>query len=161
MSPTRTLMICGSRDATDPMLTAAGRCALRAWNLVCTGWQVIVGDGHGIDAEVIRICENYAIPYICVGISQRPTNGAPAKHYQRAIVMGSTRAERQRQRDRYMVRLADMVICISHGELQTISVNDYAKRLRKQTLLRLYTPDGITTILAAHPVPARSPMPVS
>jgi predicted Rossmann fold nucleotide-binding protein DprA/Smf involved in DNA uptake len=140
-------MICGSRDATPAMLSFARLVTLRAWHMVLnTQWRIIVGDAHGVDEEVVRTCLTWGIAFTCCGIAQSPRSGAPKRHYQRIVTTASSYAERYRERDRYMIHQANLVVCISNGETLrkggqptgTLAVYEYAKHLGKRVYLRSF-----------------------
>lgn len=141
----KTVLICGSRIASLNMLHFARMAAMKAYHLFTSEWQVIVGDAQGVDAEVVNTCQTWSIPYTCMGISLAPRNGAALRHYQRVVTTGSTMAERYAERDRFMVRSAHCVVCISNDELRrgngsasgTLAVYEYANRLHRQTFLRI------------------------
>lgn len=141
---THRLMICGSREASPALLWQAWSAAQSAFRMNVAGWEIVVGDAHGVDAEVVRTAQIFDIPYTVVGIALHPRNGASMRHYMRLVTVSGVQAERYRERDRYLVQQADRIICLTNGQTErrsgqltgTLAVYEYAKRLNKQVELR-------------------------
>ena len=138
MSP-KTILICGSRDATPAMLDTAKAAVWKVWYQrgpeleLHHDLRIIVGDALGVDAEIVRACNQLGVPYQTVGINVRPRNGG--RNYLRLLNLKGTWAQRYQQRDRYMVQQANAIFCISNGEFYrsngtpsgTIATYQYAK----------------------------------
>lgn len=108
--PTRTVaMIAQCRDADEAMLRSARMATLRAYRMFAQEWRVVVGDGHGIDAEIARTCITWGIPLLVCGTAAAPCNGTPRRFYQRVIATG-THAAKAEARNQYLIALADRVI---------------------------------------------------
>ena len=91
------LFIAGSRQATPTMIRTARKAVQRAKEL---GWTIIAGDNpQGVDAAVLRACEELGVPITVVGIAPQPRNGV--KQYIRCPHHTYTK------RDRYLADHAD------------------------------------------------------
>lgn len=127
------LLIAGSRDATPAMLKTAYKAVARA---KANGWAILVGDAVGVDAAVAEACNRLGVNYTCVGISATPRH-----HRVMSVQAGGTgryvRFEARGKsaytaRDRYLVDLADRVLCLWNGESKgTAAVAEYTRQLGK------------------------------
>lgn len=124
------IMICGSRKRTPKMADYATRCVARAKE---TGDSIIVGDAHGIDADVVSACYRLDVPYTCYGISAEPRNYAP--------VYVNTQLADYTARDNHLIALADKVMCIWNAESKgTVNIYVQATKARKQAWLAIFYP---------------------
>jgi predicted Rossmann fold nucleotide-binding protein DprA/Smf involved in DNA uptake len=122
------LLICGSRDATPPMLQMARNTVARA---AANGWQIVVGDAFGVDQAVVFECVRLKVKFDWYGITDNPRNRAHrntmvfhADDYYHKVDTAHLPAKAQYiERDRVMVRAADRVFAIccnmSRGTLFT------------------------------------------
>jgi hypothetical protein len=100
------VLISGSREASAKLCANA---VLHARHAFSEGKRVIVGDNpQGVDAAVVRACEENGYIYSCYGKDPQARNGA--KHYVQLKV--ST----YKERDLKMVRLANQVCCFWDGK---------------------------------------------
>lgn len=112
----RYALLCGSRDipvAQFPRIQEIIRYYVtQLWR---RNWTLLVGDAYGVDAQALRIAQDFArrhtFRYQVYGVTARPRNGAPFGHYTRLV------SQDYAGRDRYMVDQAYQVICISNGQL--------------------------------------------
>jgi hypothetical protein len=115
----KTLMLVGNPDATPAML----QCARHV--IGCVGWvldsataaspyQILIGDGYGIDQAALNEAKQQGIPYRVVGCNRYARNGE-RRHYERFLppVTATTIRQKLEARERYMVALADAVVCIT------------------------------------------------
>jgi hypothetical protein len=161
-----TLLISGSRAATEAMLVYARMCVEKAYQ---NGYMVIAGDAPGIDAAVAQVALDFYEQHLnntqdgakygfceIYGLDEKPRHGIVGRgvnynrltHIKHQIVTGTEKGQYVRiwneavttyaARDRYMVELADKVICITtrYGTTGTMSVYKYAEKLGKECWLR-------------------------
>ena len=123
----QTLMMCGSRDDSAALRQLAVDAVYRARD---NGWKrILVGDALGIDQVVVKACEHIKLPYLAVGITRYPRNGA--KHYQWILSATAGRAGFQ-YRDRYLADRSAAVLCFWNGESQgTLNVYEYMRIQQK------------------------------
>jgi uncharacterized phage-like protein YoqJ len=123
------LFIAGSRQATPAMLDTAYRAVQRAKEL---SWTVIAGDNPlGVDAAVLRACEELEVPIIVIGIAAQARNGA--EQYMRCPARNYT------GRDRYLADHADRGLFIWDGRSRgTKNGHDYMLSLGKTTHLMTF-----------------------
>lgn len=133
----KTVMICGSRDATKAMIDIVQTMVTRIW------WhrqKLIVGDAMGVDAEVVYWAENLGVDYECFTPHLYPRNDAEkfTSLLHEIKPYGFPLHVQYSYRDKYMVDLADEVICISRPEITkgTERVFEYAKFKRKPVTMR-------------------------
>lgn len=119
------LMIAGSRKANANMLEYARRVVARAVEM---GWEIVVGDNpEGIDAKVVRECNQRGLSTVVVGIADQPRNGGVSGG--RYVQIGTSYAER----DQLMVKASDRTLFIWDGQSPgTQSGYQYARQLGKQ-----------------------------
>lgn len=121
------LFIAGSRRATPAMLRTAYRAVQRAQQL---GWTVLVGDNpQGVDAAVVRACDELGVDVTVVGIACQPRNGGSQRPGSRYI---QHQAHNYTQRDCYLADQADRGLFIWNGSSPgTKAVHDYMGTLDK------------------------------
>ena len=138
------LLISGSRHATDLMQAYAVKCVQRALD---NGWSLIAGDAIGVDALVARlVCpiQDDSAPDVLLtvyGIQDEPRNHAQGHHvaYKNIydVQQFGIHVTDYTTRDRYMVHVADYVMCIWNGDSKgTKAVYEYAKEIGKQAWLK-------------------------
>jgi hypothetical protein len=147
------LLVVGSRHATPDMLNKAGTVVERAR---ANGWAILVGDADGVDTAVIAACNRVGVNYAVFGISTRPRSQAF-----RDIEAGGTgryirhiphKSGDYSARDRFMVDVADRVLCLWNGTSKgTKAAYEYAKSLGK--------PVDLLTFSAPHQASAPTPLP--
>lgn len=134
MKPARTVLICGSREITQGLRELAIVIVKKQW---WVGNHVIVGDALGIDREVVKTAEVCQMHYRCYGVLPSARNGAVVYECLPLLTTLFHLREAYRRRDEFMVRQADLVICLwnglSHG---TKHVADYAIAEGKEVYLR-------------------------
>jgi hypothetical protein len=118
------LLITGSRNASERMLAYARKVVLRAKELE---WTIIVGDAPGVDAEVIKACDELGVEvqvHGAYGKMRRQTKtGTNVAH------LGKTYSER----DLAMVELCDICMAIWDGSSRgTKATYDIAKQMGKE-----------------------------
>ena len=116
-----TLLISGSRDATEAMLAYAERAVARAKNV---GYQIIVGDAKGVDQMVIWSCEAWEVALTIQG-----ARGVIRANYEPCALIKTIAlpTKSYRVRDQDMINHADYVLCIWNGRSRgTKYVHDYA-----------------------------------
>lgn len=156
-----TLLICGSREASPVLIDYARRATLRALE---NGWWIIAGDALGIDqvvAETVRDHFQHADELMygmrVYGIGDAPRHGIGDNtgriHFQKLTGYTKQMVTHGRRdvhvynehipvnsytdRDRYMVREADKVLCIWNGSSRgTLAVYEYAEELGKEAWLK-------------------------
>lgn len=99
---------------TEDDLARARLEALSCYRMVVKNWRVVVGDGHGIDAEITRTCITWGIPLLVCGTSAAPRNGVSRRFYERVIATG-TQAAKAEAREQYLLGLADRVVYFQEG----------------------------------------------
>ena len=121
------ILITGSREATPEMLQAVK---------TYIDWadehdaQVIVGDAPGMDAEVIRLCDERLIPLTVVGAYGKLRHRSKFPEQNCYIAGGYL------DRDRLMAHKCDCCIAIWNGRSRgTKYTYDYAQSLGKQTVM--------------------------
>lgn len=129
----RWLLVTGDGNA-PALLDAARRAALLAMPVFVSHWGILTTDQHGVDAEVARICEAWAIAYRVIGTTAAPSNGA--RHYMRLVSTATTSAARRAERDAFLVAQASRIICV--GRRDTITAA--AARLGKPVEIRPAVP---------------------
>ncbi len=122
-----TLLISGSRDASEQMLAYARACVASARG---AKYFVICGDAFGIDWQVITECQRLGLDYMSYGIKDYPRNGA--------LKYTKLDVENYAARDRWMVEHAEKVMCITtkEGTPGTLAVYEYAVKLGKECWLK-------------------------
>lgn len=143
------LLMTGSRvtaAAKTLMFAKARRAIARA---KANGWHVVVGDAEGMDAEVLRLCFEFQVPFVCYGPDDLPRclhptrgesalagvwDGAPCSLGEFVQSKPNPRDKRSKyiQRDEVMARIADRCFAIcykfSHGTLATYHFAEALKR---------------------------------
>lgn len=160
MSDRPTLLICGSREASPVLLDYARRATLRALE---HGWWIIAGDAVGIDqvvAETVRDHFQHEDELMfgirVYGLGDAPRHGIGGNigriHFQKLTGYTKQTVTRGRRdvhvyneyiaissytdRDRYMVREAQKVLCIWNGSSRgTLAVYEFAEELGKEAWL--------------------------
>ncbi len=130
------LFIAGSRHATPAMLHVVNQAVQRAKT---HGWTALVGDNPlGVDAAVVRACDELGVAVTVIGIGRKPRNGGsqrPGSCYIQYQAYGYA------QRDRYLAELADRGLflwnSVSRG---TKAAHDYMLTLNKRVHLLTFTP---------------------
>ena len=156
-----TLLISGSRDASLALLDYARRAVLRALE---NGWWLIAGDAAGVDQAVAETVRDHfqhedelMLGMRVYGLGDAPRHGIGGNtgrvHYQKLTHYSETAMSSGRRdvhvynrqipittytdRDRYMVREADKVLCIWNGVSRgTLAVYEYAEACGKEAWLR-------------------------
>ena len=80
-------------------------------------WEIVIGDGYGIEADVLRTVSSLGRKITVVGTGRRPANGASSRVYERVVALG-TRSEKQWQRDQFIIGMSDMVVCVQQPEIE-------------------------------------------
>ncbi len=130
------LFIAGSRHATPAMLCVVSQAVQRAQE---HGWTVIVGDNPlGVDAAVVRACDELGVDVTVIGIGRKPRNGGSQRPGSRYI---QYQAYGYAQRDRYLADLADRGLFLWNGVSRgTKAAHDYMNTLNKSVHLLTFTP---------------------
>lgn len=121
----KSIFICGSRQPGQRELDQAQYYVMKAHRLGATGFQIIAGDGYGIDAHVARYCQKFDIPFACFGASARPRNGVSKRLYERLSTPQAVSA--------HLIQQAETVICLN--ELDNRPLTLYARQLHKQVYI--------------------------
>jgi len=137
METTKTILICGSRDAHAKLKYLADTTVKYCKH---KGYSVICGDALGIDSQVWWSCFHSDVPFMVYGVAASPRNKAPIANYEMVRP-----ARNYEQRDNYMVSRADVVVAIWNGVSKgTVRVAQYAlsqgKTLQFYKELKLLTP---------------------
>lgn len=130
------LFIAGSRYATPAMLRTVHQAVQRAKE---QEWTILVGDNPlGVDAAVVRACDELGVDVMVVGIGRKPRNGGSQHPGSRYI---QYQAHGYVQRDRYLAELADRGLFLWNGiSSGTKAAHDYMLRLNKPVHLLTFTP---------------------
>jgi len=123
------ILITGSRQAGQSMISYARKCVERAKEI---GASIVVGDAPGIDAAVIKACDEMNVPVIVYGAygklrnkSKTGTNLSHSGNYS--------------ERDRVMVELCDTCMAIWNGSSRgTKATYEMAKRAGKTAHLKVF-----------------------
>lgn len=159
------LLICGSRDTTDAMLTYARNCTLKA---IDNGWSLLTGDAIGVDKAVAEtVAPMYTdldgLPRLWLkayGIQDAPRHAVTSSSIDYYNILGKRYMERittygkhdvhvwvvprlvvvdYATRDQYIVYAADKVMCIWNGTSKgTIAVYKFALSLGKEAWLKRF-----------------------
>lgn len=137
------LLISGSREWVDPapVCQYVQRVVARA---IEQGYTIYVGDAPGVDAFVVEACRemSYQNHTVTFALTQQPRNGGCGYTITQELVLndpnnGIVSFKDYTHRDRYMVELSDIVMCIWNGHSRgTRRVFDYAQMLGKDAHLR-------------------------
>jgi len=127
------LFIAGSRQATPAMLRIAYRAVQRAKE---NGWSILVGDNpRGVDAAVVRACDQLGVDVTVIGITRRPRNGGSHRSTSRYICYQTTSYT---QRDRYLAGMGNRGLFIWNGASRgTKAAHDYMDTLNKPVHLMI------------------------
>lgn len=115
----RRIHIHSDEALTRDLLHKARGAVLAAHPLVCRDAVILVGDGYGLDIEIVTLCETLEVPVQVVGTGRKPANNTSLRHYQRVICpRGLTREQRRDCRDAWIRSQATDVV-----ELKTTADN--------------------------------------
>lgn len=105
--------ITGSLNPSDEDLYWAEKYVVGVWTMQSCRWSILVPDDYGVAATVIATARKWDVPYTVVGLTRRPKFGSLA-HYQRFLPPSAATSPWQRveARNRYLVHLAEQVVCI-------------------------------------------------
>lgn len=126
------LMISGSRKTTENILQYTYDVVDRS---IANGFDIVVGDAMGVDSAVVWRClEKEYDEFTVYGTKTTPRNEAPTTNYKLfQAIEGQGDGRNYTDRDRFMVDMADRVMCIWNGESKgTIAVAEYARKSNKQ-----------------------------
>lgn len=130
------LFIAGSRHATPAMQRKALQAVRRAKE---HGWSILVGDNSlGVDAAVVRACDELGVDVTVVGIGRKPRSGGSHRPGSRYI---QYQAHGYAQRNRYLAELSDRGLFLWNGiSPGTKTAHDYMLTLKKPVHLLTFTP---------------------
>jgi hypothetical protein len=124
------LLVTGSREATPDMLAYTRRVVERA---KARGWSVVVGDVEGVDAAVIVVCDELAVPIEVHGaqgtLRHRTQTGENIIH-----PFGDP------ERDRAIAERADVCVAVWHERSNEIRpAYEHARQLGIETHIRTFS----------------------
>lgn len=117
----RRLAIFAPKEESKRVIEYAESAARDCFKLACTGWSVLVADTVGVGLAVIQICERFGVDYKVVGTGRKPANAASLRYYQHVPCSSRSRTDRATQRDAYMLRHADAVVCIGRPDVYRVA----------------------------------------
>lgn len=117
----RKLAIFAPPDETELVIQHAQSAARDCFRLACTGWSVLVADTVGVGLHVIEVCRTFQVSYTVVGTGKRPANSASLRYYQHIPCSSRSRTDRATQRDAYMMRQADAMVCIGRPDVYRVA----------------------------------------
>ncbi len=129
-------MIYGTKEITTPALLDQARLTVTRLHLL-QGWNVLIHDKHGLDAEVARLCREWHIPHTVFGSTVRPRNAASLKGYER--VLAGAGQSRDNAVIHYMLNRCSRVIVIGESA-DCLAVRTFARVLKKDVHHRADVP---------------------
>lgn len=129
------VLITGSRQNYEIFLPRITKGLL---NVFMSYSSIIVGDAKGVDAVIVRKCNEMGIPYTCYGISRMGRNPESYGNYKQVEGASNYGKGAYFYRDEVMVELSDVCVAFWNGFSKgTKHTYDYARKLGKPSLLIL------------------------
>ena len=99
------LMITGSRHTNPRLLQLAHKAVVRA---KANGWEILVGDAHGVDFQVIQSADHLEVPITVMGANN-------SLRHKTSFGENITVSGNYRERDNELLRQADVVLALWNG----------------------------------------------
>ena len=127
-------------------ITDSGQQRINTWigRAAYRNWRVITGDNIYLDLQIASITQRSKINHTTYGITKRPRNNTSTRNYTQ-FTPYTTQTPNKPHCDRYMVKQADMIICVWDGLSQdTIKVYNYARSFRhKKTFISTHAQPSV------------------